>query len=304
MQDTTWVADPETSTDALHRKAVTRVLEALSNHSDQPLTLQQMSKIALISRHHFIRVFHRLIGMPPIRYQWLMRLAYAKRLLVETDMSVIDVCFEAGYNSLGSFTRRFTALVGIPPHHFRLAARSFDHARLSNLLAHRERTDETGAPGAVTGYVAAPPQFDGLIFVGLFAADQAYGPPLGCCALFGPGPYRIASVPDGSYRLNAVAIPRWGATADYFIHDHALRASAEPDSILVNQGQRIAGNTSLVLRGPELTDLPILLALTPLLESKLAWPRHRHMAAGVSGGLPAFPSERNGNHLAGVPYGD
>jgi AraC-like DNA-binding protein len=262
-----------------------------------------MSRIALISRHHFIRVFHRLVGIPPIRYQWVMRLAYAKRLLVETDMSVIDVCFEAGYNSLGSFTRRFTALVGIPPHHFRMAARAFDQGRLSALLARPPHTEESAAPPAIGGRVQAPQGFDGIIFIGVFAADQVHGLPLACSAIAGPGPYRIASVPDGSYRLNAVAIPRWGRTADYFIHDQALRASAEPGSILVCGGRCAAGETTLVLRGPELTDLPILLALAPLLESKLM--RHAYTngtRAEQRTALPAFPS---GNiHGGAMLYGD
>jgi len=304
MQATTWTADTQTSTDAFHRQAVTRVLEALQKHTEQPLTLREMSRIALISRHHFVRVFHRLMGLPPIRYQWVMRLAYAKRLLVETDLSVIDVCFEAGYNSLGSFTRRFTALVGIPPHHFRMAARGFDRGRLSGLLSGPPPPEMPAGPAAVSGFVQAPHGFDGIVFVGLFGIDQMHGLPLACCTVSGSGPYRIASIPDGQYRLNAVAIPRWGRTADYFIHDQALRASADPGSILVHNGQCVAGDTALVLRAPALTDLPILLALTPLLETKLA--RHERATAMHAGDSPLRPFPSSGIEVneGATPYGD
>ena len=191
---------PQTCTETYHLKAVTRVLEAIRNHSDEPLTLSEMARIALISRHHFVRVFHRLVGIPPIRYQWAMRLAYAKRLLVETDLSVIDVCFEAGYNSLGSFTRRFTELVGIPPRHFRLAARRFDGSRLPQLVEAHAHAGTTAMPAQITGALEAPPGFDGFIFTGLFPSGPTHALPRACCAMAEPGLYRLGPVPDGSYR--------------------------------------------------------------------------------------------------------
>jgi AraC-like DNA-binding protein len=295
-----WIAQPDIGTKACHLKAVTRVLEAIRNRPEKPLTLREMSKIALISRHHFVRVFHRLVGLPPNRYQWAMRLAYAKRLLVETDISVIDVCFEAGYNSLGSFTRRFTALVGIPPYHFRLAARSFDRKRFSELVESRPDYAEP-SPAQIAGELHAPAGFDGWIFVSLFPAGQPHALPRAFCGRAGPGRYEFASVPDGSYRLSAIAVPKLGTTADYFIHDHALRASMA-GAIEVRSGELVSGGTCLALRRPELTDLPILLGLVPLVEASYSFRlcRYEHaMCAGKSAGVNGFHSGRARIQAAG-----
>jgi AraC family transcriptional regulator len=276
---------PDLSTDALHRKAVTRVIETLRDRFDHPLSLDEMARIALISPYHFIRVFHRLTGIPPVRYQWAMRLAFAKRLLVETDMSVIDVCFEAGYSSLGSFTRRFTELVGMPPHHFRLAAQSFDRERLTRLLEPMMTQPVDALPAEVSGTVLAPAEFKGLIFVGLYPVELTQSLPVACCVLTSAGEYRISAVPDGRYRVTAAAIARSGRPAEFFLYDEALRAAA-PDPITVRGGQPSLVN--LILREPQLTDLPILAALVPLLQSKLEEVDHRTRHPAHVNGFPAF----------------
>jgi AraC-like DNA-binding protein len=307
MQSSLWMPNSETNTEALHRTAVARVLEAIQNRSEQPLTLEEMARIALISRHHFIRIFHRLMGIPPIRYQWAMRLAYAKRLLVETNMSVIDVCFEAGYNSLGSFTRRFTELVGIPPHHFRMTARSFDHSRLSRLMSAEPDSADAEEPGQIEGEVQAPAGFSGLIFVGLFPAERTHGMPVACCALGAPGRFRIAGLPDGHYHLNAAAIPFRGGMADYFLNDNALRASVAGGPLVVCGGGVISGGCSLTLRRPELMDLPILVALVPLLEGKLARGELRMQSTipeAAACAFNVFPGTDTENSRVRVGYGD
>jgi len=249
----------------------------MRTQADQPLTLQQMSRIAFISRHHFIRIFRGLVGTPPMRYQWVMRLAYAKRLLVETEMSVIDVCFEAGYNSLGTFTRRFTSLVGIPPHHFRMAARSFDRKRLSELISRLDRDVAAMPPAPIAGEIHAPAGFDGFVFLGLFPAGNVHALPRACCALTGPGKFQFGPVADGSYALKAAAIPRFGPTLDYFVYDQALRAAAR-GPLLVRGGGLISGSTSLELRHPKLTDLPILAGLVPLLEARFSYDSQLNLA--------------------------
>jgi len=271
-----WIAEAEIGADSYHLKAVTRVLEAIRMQPDQPLTLQQMSRIAFISRHHFIRIFRRQVGIPPMRYQWVMRLAHAKRLLVETEMSVIEVCFEAGYNSLGTFTRRFTSLVGIPPHHFRLAARSFDRKRLSELISCLDQDVGPLPPARIAGEIHAPAGFDGFVLIGLFPAGDVHALPRACCALTHPGRFEFGSVADGAYVLKAAAIPRFGPILDYFVHDQALRAAAA-GPLVVHDGL-VSGTTSLELRHPKVTDLPILAGLVPLLEARFSYDRRFNLA--------------------------
>src|SRR5690242_12380215 len=103
--------DVRPSTVAAHHEAVERVIRMMRDHLDEPLTLQEMSKIAYISPCHFNRTFRQITGIPPNQFFYALRLETAKRLLLTTDTSVTDVCFDVGYNSLGTFIRRFTGLV-------------------------------------------------------------------------------------------------------------------------------------------------------------------------------------------------
>jgi transcriptional regulator GlxA family with amidase domain len=106
-----------------HCAAVKRVINVMHERLDEPFTLNDMSKIAYVSPYHFNRMFHQITGIPPCQFLYALRLETAKRLLLTTGVSVTDVCFDVGYNSLGTFIRRFTGLVGISPSRFR----SFAH---------------------------------------------------------------------------------------------------------------------------------------------------------------------------------
>jgi len=107
------------STAEQHRRAIERVIGAIREPRERNLTLEEMAEVALISPYHFNRIFHKLTGLPPRVFQQAVRMEQAKQLLVGSSMSVTDVCFEVGYNSLGTFSRRFTELVGTNPYAFR-----------------------------------------------------------------------------------------------------------------------------------------------------------------------------------------
>src|SRR2546429_4582661 len=92
---------------------------------DDPPSLQDMAGMACLSPHHFTHVFHRITGICPREFLAALRLESAKRLLLTTTRSVTEVCFDVGYSSLGSFTKRFTRLVGISPSHLRELAEQF-----------------------------------------------------------------------------------------------------------------------------------------------------------------------------------
>lgn len=78
-----------------------------------------MAEIASMSVYHFARVFREQTGLPPATYLAALRLSEAKRLLIETSLSVADICSKVGYNSIGTFTSRFTQVVGMSPGKFR-----------------------------------------------------------------------------------------------------------------------------------------------------------------------------------------
>ncbi len=101
--------------DASHRATVERVVAEMRERVDETLSLRAMAEIAHLSLYHFARTFRRVTGIPPGEFLGALRLQRAKELLLTTDLSASEVCFEVGYKSLGTFTSRFTQLVGVSP---------------------------------------------------------------------------------------------------------------------------------------------------------------------------------------------
>jgi AraC-like DNA-binding protein len=81
-----------------------------------------------MSKAHFSRRFREVYGETPYSYLMTRRIERAKALLRRRDLSVTDVCFEVGWTSLGSFSARFTELVGESPSKYR--ARDHDELRV------------------------------------------------------------------------------------------------------------------------------------------------------------------------------
>ncbi|MEU9042999.1 MULTISPECIES: helix-turn-helix transcriptional regulator [unclassified Kitasatospora] len=95
---------------------------------DQPLDVPALARTALMSPGHFSRSFRTAYGETPYSYLMTRRIERAKALLRRGDLSVTDVCMAVGCTSLGSFSTRFTELVGESP------------------SAYRARDHEDGAP--------------------------------------------------------------------------------------------------------------------------------------------------------------
>ncbi|KOU37462.1 helix-turn-helix domain-containing protein [Streptomyces sp. WM6368] len=85
----------------------------------EPLDVQALANVALMSSGHFSRSFRAAFGETPYSYLMTRRVERAKALLRRGDMSVTDVCFAVGCTSLGSFSSRFTELVGETPSSYR-----------------------------------------------------------------------------------------------------------------------------------------------------------------------------------------
>ena len=84
-----------------------------------PLDLQQISSEACLSRFHFLRLFRQAFNQTPHQYLTQRRIERAKELLASSGLTVTDVCFEVGFESLGSFSSLFHRHVGHPPITFR-----------------------------------------------------------------------------------------------------------------------------------------------------------------------------------------
>lgn len=79
-----------------------------------PLDIAALASVAGCSEAHFIRTFRAVFGETPHRYLQRRRVERAMALL-RTGTSVTDACFEVGFNSLGTFSRTFAAIVGVSP---------------------------------------------------------------------------------------------------------------------------------------------------------------------------------------------
>jgi transcriptional regulator GlxA family with amidase domain len=85
----------------------------------EPLSVPALAQAALMSAGHFSRSFRAAFGETPYSYLMTRRIERAKALLRRGDLSVTDVCFAVGCTSLGSFSTRFTELVGESPSAYR-----------------------------------------------------------------------------------------------------------------------------------------------------------------------------------------
>jgi AraC-like DNA-binding protein len=94
----------------------------------QPLDVPALARTALMSPAHFSRRFRAAYSETPYSYLMTRRIERAKSLLRLGDLSVTEVCFAVGCTSLGSFSARFTELVGETPSAYR--ARSHDELRM------------------------------------------------------------------------------------------------------------------------------------------------------------------------------
>ncbi|SHF37373.1 helix-turn-helix transcriptional regulator [Streptoalloteichus hindustanus] len=85
----------------------------------EPLDLAAFAAAAGCSRHHFLRCFQAAYGETPGRYLTRRRIERARDLLRHTNLSVTEICHLVGFSSLGSFSARFSGLVGISPSRYR-----------------------------------------------------------------------------------------------------------------------------------------------------------------------------------------
>jgi len=238
------------------------VVRVLKSQVQDVLSLEDMADIACLSPYYFSRVFHGIIGIPPGEFLATLRLDLAKRLLLTTSLSVTDICFEVGYNSLGSFTTRFTQLVGVSPRQLRHRAK---HLPLPFFPAEHDIATNVSpaiaSPASLTGQVYAIDVLNALIFIGLFPKPIPQGQPVRCTMLYAPGCYALHDVPDGCYYLMVAAFP-FPDSEDprpYILPYEKLLVGTQ-GPITVYQGEARAP-VNVVLRPPRLTDPPLIIGL-------------------------------------------
>lgn len=111
-----WDRGPVTLEDLVRLR---RARDAMDRHYAEPLDVPALARLALMSPGHFSRSFRAAFGETPYSYLMTRRIERAKALLRRGDLTVTEVCFEVGCTSLGSFSSRFTELVGETPSAYR-----------------------------------------------------------------------------------------------------------------------------------------------------------------------------------------
>ena len=96
-----------------------RVRDRIDRDYAQPLDVEALARGAHMSAGHLSRQFKQAFGESPYSYLMTRRIERAMALLRRGDLSVTEVCFEVGCSSLGTFSTRFTELVGMPPSAYR-----------------------------------------------------------------------------------------------------------------------------------------------------------------------------------------
>jgi AraC-like DNA-binding protein len=96
-----------------------RVRDRIDREYAQPLDVESLARGVGMSAGHLSREFKRAYGEAPYGYLMTRRIERAAALLRRGDLSVTDVCFTVGCSSLGSFSTRFTELMGVSPSAYR-----------------------------------------------------------------------------------------------------------------------------------------------------------------------------------------
>ncbi|MEV1119374.1 helix-turn-helix transcriptional regulator [Actinosynnema sp. NPDC049800] len=238
------------------QSAVERAIDTMWNRYHEPLSLDDMADTAILSKFYFSRVFRTLTGTSPGRFLTAVRLTKAKQLLLETSLSVTEISYMVGYNSLGTFTSRFTRSVGVPPARYR--ALSF--GGMLSLSSFSGPASGTRA-GAVAGWVGVPETGTPVrVYVGAFKDPIAQGIPVACDIRDGAGPYRLEAMPEGKFHLRAAVV----AVDDLDPNPSKRRPLfvGGTDAVTVSTGRTAEADIETRAACP--LDLPILLALPEL----------------------------------------
>jgi AraC family transcriptional regulator len=251
------------NTAMMRYQAVQRAIVTMQERYMDQLTLQEIADAAQLSPFHFNRVFRSMIGVSPSLFLAAIRMREAKRLLLTTNHSITSVCFDVGYISLGTFTFRFTLLVGLSPSRFRqMAQEEIMRTSLGNLqhvLANIPVCQARAHGDGIRGTISTATHFNGLIFVGLFSGPLPQGKPVACSLLTSAGRYCLPPVPDGQYYLFGAAVEQSQDFFSVLAQGPHLHGGREVPPICVHNGSSTVERDILLVQ-PSWADPPIVVA--------------------------------------------
>jgi AraC family transcriptional regulator len=143
------------------------------------------------SKFHFTREFTRITGTTPRRFLAALRVQKAKDLLISSDMGIADISSMVGYSSVGTFSTRFSALVGMAPRQWR--------AQRGQVEGFAEKAGDGTA--TLTGVVEGQGFDDRQFFVGVYPCSIIQGEPAACTRVAGSGHFELSKVPEGEWTV-------------------------------------------------------------------------------------------------------
>jgi AraC-like DNA-binding protein len=246
------------ASDVAHAAAVERVIRYMYANLADEITIDDMARTAMFSKFHFSRLFHAVTGLSPGRFLSAVRLQAAKRMLISTNMSVTEICFRAGYNSVGTFSFRFAAVVGVPPTVYR-----YNSGYISQLSVNARRSDWDPSSNTLSGKIILPsPGPKDLVFVGVFPDPIIQGKPI---------KYAICDDVSWAFKLDGIPAGTWYLLSFSFTQgDNSVLLNSGHDSVspLVAVHGPITVTSRLpvrpvdmVMRQMRVIDPPVLLAV-------------------------------------------
>jgi len=249
-------SDNGLSTLMLRRQGIIRALEMMRLRLADQVSLQHLAKTAAMSRFHFERVFHQVTGLAPFQFLSAMRLVRARELVLNTDAPITSICFDVGYNSIGTFTRRFTASVGMSPRRLRWF---FRYHRASGARVAAD-PHYIGHGSDIVVHCRGVAE-DARIFVGAFPSPLPIGRPKACGTATGTGTVVLPNVPPGQHYVLAAAHLS-NPSSLWFSEIETFVGMADPAPVWIEGRSRC--EVVVQLRPVEVTDPPVV-SFLPLL---------------------------------------
>jgi AraC family transcriptional regulator len=186
-------------------KVAEDVIKFMSERLSETVRIDDLARTANYSKFHFCRLFRKATGITPSRFLSALRLQEARRLLLCTELTVCEVSCEVGYNSVGTFTSRFTRGVGLPPSVFR-AAGGYRVRGWRDRAGQPGRDLPAGPPGIGGELVGPPAEGAERIIVAAFPGPIPEGQPVRCVVRPRTNRWLLPSLPDGTWFVAAAAI--------------------------------------------------------------------------------------------------
>ncbi|MGC5032711.1 helix-turn-helix domain-containing protein [Micromonospora sp. DT229] len=275
--------------------AVRRAINTMRQNMGEQLTVDDMARAALFSKFHFTRIFQRATGVSPGRFLSALRLQRAKHLLVTTSLKVADISLMVGYNSVGTFSARFSRSVGMPPTVYR------QRAGYANRILSAEDGDNQ-SQARVHGQIRqAGGDEPRPVFVGLFVDRIPQGKPIRCAVLPRAGRFEFDQVPLGTWYLLAQSVSMDDQPAADVTDQHGVFVATHGP---IDVREDTVVDIDVDLKPLRTLDPPVLLALmnarklaltqvaqsrarTELAPSVAAAPNGRPFTSPVAGGRPS-----------------